>query len=87
MHISGDRFCFLSIDISETKRLTYELKRHKEDLEMTVKARTAQLQEALEVKGRFLAVMSHGTTDRRDFSQLTRNENSIDWNCSCSQST
>jgi len=59
LHISGDRFCFLSIDISEIKRLTSELKKHQEDLEDTVKARTAQLEEAVEVKGRFLAVMSH----------------------------
>jgi len=58
-HVSGNRFCFLSNNITELKRLTAELEAHKSDLQKEVKARTLELEEALQVKGRFLAVMSH----------------------------
>ena len=53
-----------------------ELKLTKLQLEETVKARTKQLQEALEVKSRFLAIMSHGNVTFYDYPLLinvTRN--------------
>jgi len=59
VNISDNRYCFLCINITELKQVTDELKKHKGDLEQLVKARTIQLEEALEVKGRFLAIMSH----------------------------
>jgi signal transduction histidine kinase len=39
--------------------LDTQYQKYKEELEETVKARTKQLQDALEVKSRFLSTMSH----------------------------
>lgn len=55
-----EKFVFLVHDISSLKRMEEELKRSKQDLENTVKARTQELEKALHVKSRFLAIMSHG---------------------------
>ncbi len=51
-------------DITKDRELQYELERSKQDLETTVQRRTNQLQEALNVKSRFLAIMSHGKAPR-----------------------
>ena len=45
------------------------MKRHHFDLENLVKARTKQLEDALEVKSRFLAIVSHGLNFLRNFSK------------------
>jgi len=58
-HDRGNRYHFLAVDITENRKLTNELKEHQEHLENLVKARTIELEEALQVKGRFLAIMSH----------------------------
>jgi len=59
VQISDNLYCFLSTNITELKKVSQELRQHQEKLEDLVKARTAQLEEALQVKGRFLATMSH----------------------------
>eukprot|EP01114_Cavostelium_apophysatum_P020422 TRINITY_DN6839_c0_g1_i1.p1 TRINITY_DN6839_c0_g1~~TRINITY_DN6839_c0_g1_i1.p1 ORF type:complete len:693 (-),score=231.02 TRINITY_DN6839_c0_g1_i1:46-1938(-) len=51
-HISDRRFLVIAQDISKRKKF-------QDELEETVKARTAQLEQALQVKTRFLAIMSH----------------------------
>ncbi len=60
VHISGNRFAYLVQNITDYKKLEEELKKNQEQLESTVLARTQQLQDALQVKSRFLAIMSHG---------------------------
>ena len=47
-------------DFTELRELQRKLEDAKNHLEDEVQSRTKQLQEALEVKSRFLAVMSHG---------------------------
>eukprot|EP01114_Cavostelium_apophysatum_P013594 TRINITY_DN3327_c0_g1_i1.p1 TRINITY_DN3327_c0_g1~~TRINITY_DN3327_c0_g1_i1.p1 ORF type:complete len:936 (-),score=264.84 TRINITY_DN3327_c0_g1_i1:441-3248(-) len=58
-HIGGNDFTYIAEDITETKHLQFQLQNSKDELEQTVKARTKQLEQALQVKTRFLAVMSH----------------------------
>eukprot|EP01114_Cavostelium_apophysatum_P013141 TRINITY_DN3119_c0_g1_i1.p1 TRINITY_DN3119_c0_g1~~TRINITY_DN3119_c0_g1_i1.p1 ORF type:complete len:920 (+),score=244.20 TRINITY_DN3119_c0_g1_i1:120-2879(+) len=58
-HFSGDRFSYVIQDISYRKQLELELESHKQDLEEKIRSRTIQLEEAIEVKQRFLATMSH----------------------------
>ncbi len=60
VHLSGNRFAYLAQDITAHKKLEQTLTKNKEELESTVLARTKQLQDALQVKSRFLAIMSHG---------------------------
>lgn len=52
--------CLLVKDISERKKMQAELQRGKESLEEIVRERTKELQNAVQVKSRFLAIMSHG---------------------------
>ena len=47
-------------DITNLKELQHQLEKAKNQLEGEVQSRTKQLQDALEVKSKFLAVMSHG---------------------------
>jgi signal transduction histidine kinase len=49
------------MDISSTKQLQIQQERYQLELQSTVLARTKQLEDALQVKSRFLAVMSHGS--------------------------
>lgn len=51
---------FLSHDVTKFKALQQQLRENSEKLEGQVSERTKQLQAALEVKSRFLAIMSHG---------------------------
>jgi len=59
MHITKDRFIFISQDITHLRKLEAAMIRHGEELAEKIKERTKQLEDALEVKGRFLATMSH----------------------------
>jgi len=58
-NVGNNRFLLSCVNITELKNLTEELKVHKDHLEKLVEDRTFELQEALQVKGRFLAIMSH----------------------------
>jgi signal transduction histidine kinase len=58
-HIRDNTYIFLSQNITARKQLEIQLQLHKTELEETVKARTKQLEDALDVKSRFLATMSH----------------------------
>lgn len=58
--VGDEKFLFLVQDITAIKAMEDELRRHKSELEKTVQARTYQLEQAVKVKSRFLAVMSHG---------------------------
>ena len=58
--IKDNRFAYLLQDITQRIQLENELRRNQETLEATVKARTEELEKALHVKSRFLAIMSHG---------------------------
>jgi len=57
--MSSNRYCFVATDMTETVELREELRAQKENLEAIVKKRTAELEEALEAKSRFLATISH----------------------------
>lgn len=59
-HLDGDKFSFLVQDISKQKELEETLTQNQAILEKTVRDRTHELEEALNVKSRFLAVISHG---------------------------
>jgi hypothetical protein len=50
--------------VTKFKELERQLQENSEKLEVLVKERTQQLQVALEVKSRFLAIMSHGNQPR-----------------------
>eukprot|EP01117_Protostelium_nocturnum_P021067 TRINITY_DN9_c0_g1_i1.p1 TRINITY_DN9_c0_g1~~TRINITY_DN9_c0_g1_i1.p1 ORF type:complete len:1029 (+),score=368.94 TRINITY_DN9_c0_g1_i1:126-3212(+) len=58
-HMSGDTYLCISTDVTERVNLERALKDQKDHLEVTVKERTHELEEALAVKSRFLATMSH----------------------------
>ena len=60
-HVKNNDFIVVMQEITQLKLLEEQLRESKSQLEQTVQARTKQLQEALEVKSRFLATMSHGT--------------------------
>lgn len=60
MYIGQNRFSFISQDITHLKNMEAELIKGKEELENTIKKRTKELEDALQVKSRFLAIMSHG---------------------------
>ena len=60
-HLKDDLFIYLMEDVTHMKLLEEQLKESKSHLESEVLSRTKQLQEALEIKSKFLAVMSHGT--------------------------
>jgi len=59
LHFGNNRYHYLCLNITEEKKINDGLMKHKEYLENLVKARTTELMEALQVKGRFLAIMSH----------------------------
>ena len=59
--LHGDYFCFIGHDISYLKNLESQIRMAKDHLEGIVLERTKELHEALEVKSRFLAIMSHGS--------------------------
>jgi hypothetical protein len=56
----GNRFVYICMDMTERKALEEQLKNNQIELEETVQKRTEQLENALQVKSRFLATMSHG---------------------------
>jgi signal transduction histidine kinase len=58
-HIRDFTYTYMSQDITIRKQMEKQLQNHKQELEETVKARTKQLEEALDVKSRFLSIMSH----------------------------
>eukprot|EP01116_Phalansterium_solitarium_P018550 TRINITY_DN4951_c0_g1_i1.p1 TRINITY_DN4951_c0_g1~~TRINITY_DN4951_c0_g1_i1.p1 ORF type:complete len:668 (+),score=110.30 TRINITY_DN4951_c0_g1_i1:85-2088(+) len=57
--LGGDCFAVVTEDHTPRKELEETLGQHQEQLEGVIEARTAELHNALEVKGRFLSVMSH----------------------------
>lgn len=59
-HVQDDQFIFLGQDCEARKEMEDILQKKREDLEEMVRARTKQLENALQVKSRFLAIMSHG---------------------------
>jgi len=59
VHLSGDVFLFLANHLTQFKNLDSELAEYKTELENKILERTRELQEALQIKSRFLAVMSH----------------------------
>ena len=59
-HIRDNHFAMIAQDISSLKTMEQELRHQQSELEGAVQKRTLELQEALEVKSRFLATMSHG---------------------------
>ena len=61
---------FMTQDITEKKKNELSLQQHKNHLEELVQARTQQLEEAMRVKSRFLATMSHGTAYSRFFTNM-----------------
>ncbi len=63
-HVRNNKYVFLALDITKSKELEEELRKNQDMLEQTVKARTRQLEEAVQVKSRFLATMSHGIYPR-----------------------
>lgn len=60
IHRGGNEFSFLAQDITSLKQVEEELRKAKVQLEEQVIKRTNELASALQVKSRFLAVMSHG---------------------------
>jgi hypothetical protein len=64
IHVQGDYFAMLKSNITSQKKLEQELQQSKLNLEETVRRRTKQLEEAVQVKSRFLAIMSHGKEGR-----------------------
>lgn len=58
--LGGNMFCWMLHDISDSKELEVQLIQNQEKLEKEVQSRTAQLQEALTIKSRFLTIISHG---------------------------
>jgi hypothetical protein len=59
-YLRDDIFIFTSQNVSVIKSLQEELRQNQLQLEDTVERRTRELQDALQVKSRFLAIMSHG---------------------------
>lgn len=60
--VDANAFCFCFQDITATKEMAQILEKNNRDLEKLVEIRTKELQHAMQVKSRFLAVMSHGKT-------------------------
>jgi signal transduction histidine kinase len=58
-HVRDNTFLYLAQDITQRKELDMQLQRNKEQLEREVRERTKELEDAVEVKSRFLATMSH----------------------------
>jgi len=87
VQVANNLYCFLATDITQLKRVSEELGKHEEELAVLVKARTAQLEEALQVKGRFLATMSHemrtpltgisGALDLLSMTKLTQEQSEL----------
>jgi len=59
MHVVQNQFIYVVQNITQLRILEAAMMRHGEELAEKVKERTKQLEEALEVKSRFLATMSH----------------------------
>ena len=60
VHVTNNQFVFLAKDITQRKLADLELQQTRDNLQLLVEQKTKQLQEAMEVKSRFLAIMSHG---------------------------
>ncbi len=66
-HVRENYFLFLRKDITQAKQLELALQKAKDDLEVAVHERTRQLEQALQVKTRFLAMMYVAYNNTSDF--------------------